>query len=115
MDDEHEVRPRRDAVALLHGRVGGDALLEGRLRLFALAFQRDLDDGREPMAQQGRELVHAEDGHLLFHQPAVHQALDAAQAGGRRDVGTRRQGLVAQAGVLLQGVEQQQVGLIDGD
>ena len=49
---EHEVRARRDAVALLHGVVGDGARLEGRLRFRRLAVERDLDDRGQAVAER---------------------------------------------------------------
>jgi hypothetical protein len=109
---QHEVRPRRDAVALLHGLVVHHARLKRFLLLGALALQRDLDQRRQPVAGDGGQLVDVEQRDVALHQPRIAQALDAAQTGGRRDVHPLGQGLVAQRGIGLQAVQQFEVRLI---
>jgi hypothetical protein len=86
--------------------------LKRLLLLGALPLQRDLDQRRQPVACDGGQLVGAEHRDLALHQPRIAQALHAAQTGGRRDVGTLGQGLVAQRGIGLQAVEQLEVCLI---
>jgi len=78
-------------------------------------IQRNLDDGRQAMAQHRRQLVGAQDGNLSLDQPRVPQALDPPQAGGRRYVNLRGQVLVADGRVRLQRIEQAQVGIVDID
>ena len=50
----------------------------------------------------------------LTEKLAFAQALDAAQAGGRTEMGSLGQGLVGQRGVVLQQLQQAQIGCIDG-
>jgi acetyltransferase-like isoleucine patch superfamily enzyme len=112
--DQHEVRPWRDAVALLHRRVG-DALLEGVQLLGALAVERNLHHRAQAVPQNGREAVGVQDRDLALDQPGIPQPLDAPQAGGRRHMHPCRQGQVAEAGVGLQGVQQPKIGFVDVD
>jgi len=85
------------------------------LLLGALAVQRHLDDAGQPVALQRGQPVGLQDGHLAFDQPRILQALDAAQAGGRRHMHLLGQRLVALGGVGLQQVEQLQVGGVQCD
>ena len=105
LHDEHEVRPRRHAPALLHRRLLHGAGLEGVQVLGALAVQRDLQDG----GQAGAQFVGRQDGHAALDDAGVHQALHAAQAGGGRHGDLGRQVMVAQRGVRLQRVQQPQI------
>jgi hypothetical protein len=89
------------------------ARLKRLLLLGALPFERDLDQRRQPVAGHGGQLVGAEQRDVALHQPRIAQALDAAQAGRRRDVGALGQRLVAQRGIGLQAVEQLEVCLVE--
>ncbi len=65
------------------------------------------------MALQGSQPVGLQDGHLPLDESHIVQALDAAQAGGRRHMHLFGQGLVALRGIGLQQVEQLQVNCIE--
>ena len=95
MHHQHKVRPGRYAPALLHGVVGHGAGFERVELLGALAVQRHLDDAGQPVALQRGQPVGLQDGHLALDQPRILQALDAAQAGGGRDVDLLGQGTPA--------------------
>jgi hypothetical protein len=107
--------PWRDAVALLHRFVVGDALLEGVQLLGALAVERNLHHRAQAVPQNGREAVGVQDRDLALDQPGIPQPLDAPQAGGWRHMHLRRQGQVAEGGVGLQGVQQPKIGFVDID
>jgi hypothetical protein len=64
------------------------------------------------MALHGGQPVGLQHGHLALDQPRIVQALDAPQAGGRRHMHLLGQRLVAQAGVVLQQIQQLQVDVI---
>ena len=101
-----------ETPALLHGGFGHGAGLEGVELLGALAVQRHLGDAGEPVALQGGQAVGLEDGDLALDEARVLQALDAAQAGGRRYVHLCSQGLVALGRVGLEQVKQLQVNAV---
>jgi hypothetical protein len=63
--------------------------------------------------QRGGKPVGAEHGHLPLDPAAVDQPLDAAQAGGGRDIDLVGQRHIADAGIVLQGVQQHQVDCIE--
>ncbi len=108
---QHEIRPRRDAVALLHRVVRRHARFEGVERGGVLAVQRDLDHRGE----QGADPLGAEDRDLALDPARLAQPSHAPQAGGRGDMEALGQRLVALRGILLQGVQELKVGRIDVD
>jgi hypothetical protein len=107
--------PWRDAVALLHRFVVGDALLEGVQHFGALAVERNLHHRAQAVTQNGREAVGVQDRDLALDQPGLPQPLDAPQAGGWGHMHLRGQGEVAEGGVGLQGVQQPKIGFVDVD
>ena len=110
---QHEVRARGDSPALLHLGIGHHMGLKSVQRLLRLHVQAHLDQRAHAPAQCLGHAVRREDGHLFFDHPLVAQALEPAVTGGRREVGQISQGLVGQAGVVLQQREQTQVGGIE--
>ena len=64
------------------------------------------------MAQGGGQAFGLQDGHLPLDQPGLLQPPHAAQAGGRRQLQQRGQGLVAAAAVFLHQLQQLQVGSV---
>ena len=110
MHDEHEVRPRRHAPALLHQDFSHRAPLEGVQVLGALAVQRHLHQRRQP----GAQAVGVEQGHAALDHAFVHQAPHPPQGRGRRGVAAFGEFQVGQRGVGLQQVQQLQVGGIEG-
>jgi len=109
LHDQHEVGAGRDAPALLHGIVGHSAGFKGVEVFAALLVQRHLHQCREAVPQCGAQLVAVEHRDLPLDPAALDQALDAAQAGGRRDVDLLGQRHIAHAGVTLQVVQQLEV------
>ena len=75
---QHQIRPGRDAVALLHRGLGHRAGLEGGHVLGALAVERDLGNHA-----QAAHLGRRHDGHLALDDAGLHQAPHPAQRGGR--------------------------------
>jgi hypothetical protein len=80
MDNQHEVRPRRHPVALLHSGIWCDALLEGHCCLVALPVQRDFDDRRQAVPDMLRNAVRIQQRHLPLDQP---RRAGASRASGR--------------------------------
>ena len=107
--DQHEVGAGRDAPALLHGIVGHGAGFKGVQVFAALTVQRHFHQRGQAVAQRGAQLVTVEHRDLPLDPAAIDQALDAAQAGGRRDVDLFGQRHIAHAGVTLQAVQQLEV------
>ena len=65
------------------------------------------------MAQRCGDALGVENGHLPLYQARIAQPLDPAQAGGRRGKHPLGQGLVAQAGIQLQLLQQEDIGCIE--
>ena len=65
-----------------------------------------------PWPSTAGQFVRVQQGDLPLDLPAVHQPLDPEQAGGGRHVDQLGQGLVAEGGVLLQMLQQAQVGSV---
>ena len=86
--------------------------LEGVLVLGALAVQRHLDDGRQPVALQRGHAVFVQQRHLRADQALVVQPPHPPQRGGRRDAGALGQCLVALGGIVLQGGQQGPIGVV---
>ena len=106
MHHQYKVRARGHAVALLHRCIAVHTLFKRAQVLVALAVKCDLDNRCEPVARDVSEFLKVEQRHFTFNQPCISQALDAAQAGGWRDVSQLCQCLIAQAGIGLQRVQQ---------
>ena len=80
--------------------------------LGALCVQCHLYQSRQTVTQSGGQFVSVEHGYLPFYPAFVRQALDASQAGGGRNVELLGQRHIANVSVVLQGVEQAEVGFV---
>ncbi|MDT4872469.1 hypothetical protein FQZ97_1076540 [compost metagenome] len=67
------------------------------------------------MTEQGGQAIDAEQRHFALDQPELAQTFDTSEAGGWRKMRLFGQGLVAQGRIVLQKVEQAEVGLVDDD
>jgi hypothetical protein len=83
--------------------------LKGVQVFAALPVQRDFDQGAQAVAQAGGQFVGAQHRHLPLNPAALGQPFDAAKASGGRHVHPLGQCHIADAGIVLQGVEQLQV------
>src|SRR5690349_8965602 len=98
-------------MALQHRRLGDRARLERGEGLGALAIEGDLDDRRQARPAARRR----EDRDTPLDDPTLDEALDATQAGGRRDVGTRGKRFVRQRRVFLELAQYPQIGGVESD
>ncbi|MPN60143.1 hypothetical protein SDC9_207868 [bioreactor metagenome] len=74
--------------------------------LGTLAVERDLGDGAQAVALQGRQAVLVQQRHGAGDEARLMQPAHAPQGGGRRNAGALGQGLVAGGGIVLQQVQQ---------
>jgi hypothetical protein len=80
--------------------------------LGTLRVEGDFDQGGQAVTQRRAQFVGVQHSDLPFYPALVGQSLHATQAGGRRNFQALGQGHVAEGGVVLQGVEQLEIGLV---